>query len=40
MKFFIGAILLALLVLAIATVALGVTATLRMTPPQGCDDRH
>ncbi|MFJ6622535.1 hypothetical protein ACIQOW_33750 [Kitasatospora sp. NPDC091335] len=40
MKLLIGAVLLALLVLAIATVALGAVATLRMAPPQGYDERH
>ncbi|MFJ4192344.1 hypothetical protein [Kitasatospora sp. NPDC089509] len=40
-KFFVGAILLALLALAIATVALGVVATLNMPPrPDDPDDHH
>ncbi|MER6301503.1 hypothetical protein ABT247_18335 [Kitasatospora sp. NPDC001539] len=38
-KFFVGAVLLALLALAIATVALGVLATLRMPRPEHRDDR-
>ncbi|MFD0405726.1 hypothetical protein [Kitasatospora sp. NPDC127116] len=40
MKFFIGAILLALLVLAIATVALGVLACLGMPRPEARDEQH
>ncbi|MFJ9441446.1 hypothetical protein ACIRRH_06180 [Kitasatospora sp. NPDC101235] len=40
MKFFVGAILVALLTLAIATVALGVIATLKMPRPEGRDERH
>ncbi|MFE4394668.1 MULTISPECIES: hypothetical protein [Streptomycetaceae] len=40
MKFFIGAILLALLVLAIATVALGLLVTLRMPRPEARDEQH
>ncbi|MFI9321357.1 hypothetical protein ACIGXI_16465 [Kitasatospora aureofaciens] len=38
-RFFVGAVLLALLALAIATVALGVLATLRMPRPEHRDDR-
>ncbi|GGV02625.1 hypothetical protein ACIG0C_13910 [Kitasatospora aureofaciens] len=38
-KFFVGAVLLALLALAIATVALGVLATLKMPRPEHRDDR-
>ncbi|MEU6966888.1 hypothetical protein AB0A71_03910 [Kitasatospora aureofaciens] len=38
-KFFVGAVLLALLALAIATVALGVLVTLRMPRPEHRDDR-
>ncbi|MFI6153569.1 hypothetical protein ACIBCA_12815 [Kitasatospora sp. NPDC051170] len=40
MKFFVGAILIALLFLAIATVALGVVATLRTPRPEDRDDHH
>ncbi|MER7583274.1 hypothetical protein [Kitasatospora sp. NPDC097691] len=40
MKFFVGAVLVALLALAIATVALGVIATLRMPHPKEPDERH
>ncbi|MEV8323073.1 MULTISPECIES: hypothetical protein [unclassified Kitasatospora] len=40
MKFFVGAILLALLALAITTVALGVLATLKMPHPDDRDDQH
>ncbi|MFG3224351.1 hypothetical protein ACGF07_06165 [Kitasatospora sp. NPDC048194] len=40
MKFFVGAILLALLALAIATVALGVIATLKMPRPDDPDQRR
>lgn len=40
MKFFVGAILLALLALAIATVALGVIATLKMQRPEEHDEKH
>ncbi|MFJ9847265.1 hypothetical protein ACIRYZ_43945 [Kitasatospora sp. NPDC101155] len=39
-KFFVGAILLALLALAIATVALGAIATLRMPRPEEYDEQH
>ncbi|MET8623284.1 hypothetical protein ABZW30_05910 [Kitasatospora sp. NPDC004669] len=39
-KFFVGAILVALLALAIATVALGVIATLRMPRPEDRDEQH
>ncbi|MFF2142567.1 hypothetical protein [Kitasatospora sp. NPDC058190] len=39
-KFFVGAILLALLALAIATVALGVVATLKMPHPEERDDQR
>ncbi|MET8622442.1 hypothetical protein ABZW30_01555 [Kitasatospora sp. NPDC004669] len=39
MKFFVGAALVALLALAIATVALGVIATLRMPRPNDSDER-
>ncbi|MFH9354364.1 hypothetical protein [Kitasatospora sp. NPDC017646] len=39
MRFFVGAILVALLVLAIATVALGVLATLKMPHPENRDDQ-
>ncbi|CAM5378104.1 putative protein OS=Kitasatospora aureofaciens OX=1894 GN=GCM10010502_66580 PE=4 SV=1 [Kitasatospora aureofaciens] len=38
-KFFVGAVLVALLALAIATVALGVLATLKMPHPEHRDDR-
>lgn len=38
-KFFVGAVLVALLALAIATVALGVLATLKMPRPEHRDDR-
>ncbi|MER8099912.1 hypothetical protein [Kitasatospora sp. NPDC094016] len=38
MRLFIGAVLLALLVLAIATVALGVLATLKMPRPEERDE--
>ncbi|MGW3038721.1 hypothetical protein ACWC9T_01485 [Kitasatospora sp. NPDC001159] len=38
-KFFVGAIFVALLALAIATVALGVIATLKMRRPEDCDDQ-
>ncbi|MFJ7250795.1 hypothetical protein ACIQWA_39995 [Kitasatospora sp. NPDC098652] len=38
-KFFVGAILIALLALAIATVALGVLATLKMPRPENRDDQ-
>ncbi|MFJ2576482.1 hypothetical protein [Kitasatospora aureofaciens] len=40
MKFFVGAILVALLALAIATVALGVVATLKMPRPEEHDEQH
>ncbi|MFG2842579.1 hypothetical protein ACGF12_05305 [Kitasatospora sp. NPDC048296] len=40
MKFFVGAILVALLALAIATVTLGVIATLRMSRPEERDEPH
>ncbi|MFE4975210.1 hypothetical protein ACFRAR_24285 [Kitasatospora sp. NPDC056651] len=40
MRFFVGAALLALLALAIATVALGVVVTLRMPRPEGHDEQH
>ncbi|MEV7930722.1 MULTISPECIES: hypothetical protein [unclassified Kitasatospora] len=40
MKLFIGAILLALLALAIATVALGVLATLKMPRPEERDEQR
>ncbi|MET8623278.1 hypothetical protein ABZW30_05875 [Kitasatospora sp. NPDC004669] len=40
MKFFVGAILVALLALAIATVALGVVATLRMPRPEDRDEQR
>ncbi|MFE5582088.1 hypothetical protein [Kitasatospora sp. NPDC056531] len=39
-KFFVGAILLALLALAIATVALGVVATLKMPHPEERDEQQ
>jgi hypothetical protein len=39
-KFFVGAVLIALLALAIATVALGVIATLRMSRPEERDEQH
>ncbi|WP_279382921.1 hypothetical protein [Streptomyces sp. FH025] len=38
MKFFVGAVLLALLALAIVTVGLGAVATLRMQKPEDIDD--
>ncbi|MFE4517595.1 hypothetical protein ACFRMQ_25750 [Kitasatospora sp. NPDC056783] len=40
MRFVIGAALLTLLALAIATVALGVITTLRMPRPEGRDEQH
>ncbi|MFF2081011.1 hypothetical protein ACFVXG_40360 [Kitasatospora sp. NPDC058162] len=40
MNFFIGAILLALLALAITTVALGVITTLKIQPPEEYDDQR
>ncbi|MEV7021888.1 hypothetical protein [Kitasatospora sp. NPDC093558] len=40
MNFFVGAILVALLALAIATVALGVVATLKMPRPEEHDEQH
>ncbi|WP_267884065.1 hypothetical protein [Streptomyces sp. NRRL WC-3742] len=40
MKFFVGAILIALLALAIATVVLGVVATLKMPRPEERDEHH
>ncbi|MFJ9777706.1 hypothetical protein ACIRVF_41775 [Kitasatospora sp. NPDC101157] len=38
-RFFVGAVLVALLALAIATVALGVIATLKMPRPEHRDDQ-
>ncbi|MFD8707382.1 hypothetical protein ACFV1W_33170 [Kitasatospora sp. NPDC059648] len=38
-KFFVGAVLVALLALAIATVVLGVLATLRVHRPENRDDQ-
>ncbi|MER7845397.1 hypothetical protein ABTZ03_15795 [Kitasatospora sp. NPDC096077] len=40
MRFFVGAILLALLALAITSVALGVVATLKIRPPDDGSDQH
>jgi hypothetical protein len=39
-KFFVGAVLIALLALAIATVALGAIATLKMPRPEERDEQH
>ncbi|MGA5820552.1 hypothetical protein ACPC54_22120 [Kitasatospora sp. NPDC094028] len=39
-NFFVGAILVALLACAIATVALGVIATLKMPHPEERDEHH
>ncbi|WP_268267543.1 hypothetical protein [Streptomyces kaniharaensis] len=39
-NFFVGAALVTLLALAIATVALGVVATLKMPRPDDCDQQH
>lgn len=40
MRFFVGAILLALLFLALATVALGVVTTLKMPRPDDHDEQQ
>ncbi|MFH8385390.1 hypothetical protein ACH4E7_31375 [Kitasatospora sp. NPDC018058] len=40
MKFFVGAVLVALLALALATVALGIIATLKMPHPEEQNEQH